>query len=266
MSLDSRFRPVLFAISGLALGFALMLGCGGGGGGGGGGTSGGAVITASYDYYGATSTTAPSLSPGDQVILTASETVDNTTSALAPYNFNVQGGATIGTVTAAGVFTAGVGISSGNPYTITANSSAGPVTWTFTGAAALTQPVIVGIVEASASQAGVAGATITAYDANGNTVGTAASGASGLFTMPVTTAATRFGVSIGGVDQSSTTFYAEFQYGASDYATSSPACLPALPALNTGNHHYGLPNAIVLQTNVYNGESYPPPPPPGCLP
>ena len=264
MSVHTRFLPALLVLSVLALGLALLFGCGGGGGGGSSTSSG--PITTGYTQYGVTAATPPTLSPGDQVTLTASVTIGGVTSALTPYNFVVQGGSTNGTVTTAGLLTAGSGIAAGTIYTVTANTNDGPASWTFTGGAPLTQPVIIGIVEASATSGAVAGATITAFDAHGNTVGTATSGANGIFSMPVTDTATQFGVTIGGVNTTLMTFYPQFGYGSAQYATTSPQCLPALPGFTLGNAHYALAYPIVLDTDVYNDSTYPPAPPPGCFP
>jgi hypothetical protein len=260
---SKAIRSGFLAVSVLVALVALVIGCGGGGGSS--GSNAPTAINVGYQSEGITSSTEPTLSPGDQVILSATSTVGGVTSAVTPYNFIVHGGANVGTVTSNGTLTAGTGIVAGTPYTVTASSSVGTITWDFIGAAALTQPVVVGIVESSVGQSGVAGATITALDSNGNTVGTATTAADGTFTISVTTAATQFEVGIANVNQSVNSFYPYFDYGATEYNVGSSACLPPLPALTSGNHHYALTNVISLQVHVYNTVSYPPAPPAVCF-
>jgi hypothetical protein len=260
-----RSVPALLILSVLAFGLALLIGCGGGGGGGG-VTHPTNQITPGYVLYGISTSTPPALAPGDQVTLTASATIDGVTSPLTPYNFAVRGGAPVGTVSPAGVLTAGSGITAGSTYVISANSSLGEVSWTFTAAAPLSSPVIIGFVECNATgSAGVGGASITAYDSHGNVVGTATSAANGTFSMSVTSAATQFGVTTGGVNISDVTLTNQFEYGTAQYTTTNPQCLPPLPALTAGNKHYPLTNPIVLEAATFDGSSQPPPPPPGCF-
>ncbi len=250
----------------------VIIGCGGGGGGGGGGTGSTSstsgtstgTVTAVYKVSGASTTTAPTLSPGDQVTLAARVTNSGVTTAVTPYNFSVTGGTTVGTVTSSGLLTVGSGILPGSIYSIRANSSAGPVNWTFIGSPLLTQPIIVGIVESDASYAGVAGATITAYDTNGIAVGSGSTASDGTFSISVASTAVKFGVSLSGVDQSVDTYYTLFSYGKNNYDTVTPSCLPVLPALSTGNHRYPLSNVIYLNAHLSGGYTYPPPAPPGC--
>ncbi len=210
--------------------------------------------------------TAPTLAPGDTLQLIASETVNSSIITLAPYNYVVHGGSTVATVSASGLLTLASGAVPGTTYTVTAQSSAGNISWQFVAQASLAQPVVIGTVLCQQISSGpVANVVVTAYDSSGNALATATTNASGTFSLAAPSNALYFGVSLTSVDQSSTTFYSLYGYGANDYDSSTPACFPLLPTLSTGNHRYALPYILYLNAHLAGGYTYPPPAPAGCL-
>jgi hypothetical protein len=246
------------------LAVAAIIGCGGGGGSS---SSGGSVTYSNLQveymssYQSSISVDPTQLTAGDSIWLEATATANDGFSTypvvLTPTNYQVSGGSSVGTVSVNGVLT--VNTSTTGAYTVTAQSPAGSLKWTFDVVPPPSTPVVKGTVLVSGGS-GVAGVIVTAYDANANAVGSATTDASGNFSLATTSAAVHFQVSLQNVDPTFATYYNDYGYGNNSFAFVTPQCLPSLPALTGGNHDYPLTYNVTLFP-----KTSPPPSPPACL-